>query len=580
MTTPAVPPQIWPLRTWGLALLGAAVGLACNAILPGDLNNPGTTRLAIAVFAIVAALALANVVERTRPLWSAGFAIVAGLIAAGVVLQGGPAFGDDVSVWRLVCAALAIAIATPLFQAWREAQTGLDRNAQPEPPAHFHWHIPYPAAHNRARTNLVLWFTSFAFLGITWLLVFLLAALFHLIGIDALRHLIEQRWFAYMLSGTALGAGIGLLRDRDAILGTLQRVVTTVLAVLAPALAIGLVGFVAALPFTGIEILWSATRSATPIMLGCSIAALVLLNAVTGDAPAEEARSKILRWSALALSATLPVLAVIAAVSTGVRIAQYGVTPDRLWALTFTIIAAAYAAAYFFAPVAGRGNWMALIRRGNLHLGLALCAAALLLATPLIDFGAISAHSQVARLERGSTSAAEFDWRALRYDYGAAGRTALARLAKSPDPAIRKAALSAQASKSRYDLGTASGQIDRRGEIGRNLVVIPATVKMPPALLDLIVGQGLCWNAAVPCVVILEGTASTVLGDAATSQQARRLNLGGDGKWQLDTTGSTDMTARRDPAVDAAIRAGKTEIRDIPQRQLFVDGKPVGPPFR
>ena len=45
-----------------------------------------------------------------------------------------------------------------------------------------------------------------------------------------------------------------------------------------------------------------------------------------------------------------------------------------------------------------------------------------LLALPLVDFGGISARQQVARLNAGEVSAEDFDYAALRWEFGDAGR--------------------------------------------------------------------------------------------------------------------------------------------------------------
>ena len=177
----------------------------------------------------------------------------------------------------------------------------------------------------------MLWCAAWAFVLISWLLANLLGELFDLIGIG----LIKMRWTkagsCWMLIGGAFGAAVGLLRDRDKVLGLLQRVVTTVLSVLAPVLAAGLVLFVLALPFTGLDVLWEKTRTPTPVMLACVAGAAILANAVIGNNPDEEARGTVLRWSAMALGAVAAPLVAVAAISTALRIGQYGFTPSRLW---------------------------------------------------------------------------------------------------------------------------------------------------------------------------------------------------------------------------------------------------------
>src|SRR3546814_18479833 len=71
--------------------------------------------------------------------------------------------------------------------------------------------------------------------------------MFHLIGIDLIRDLLNGEWFGWMLAGEAFGGAVGLLRERDRLVATLQRLVMIVLAVLAPVLAAALVIFLLSL---------------------------------------------------------------------------------------------------------------------------------------------------------------------------------------------------------------------------------------------------------------------------------------------------------------------------------------------
>lgn len=321
--------QDWPLRAWGLALLGGLVGLAVHFLLKADesLTPKGqmlNIRMALAVFSGLASFMFGVLVERSRILWSVAFAALTGAIVAMTVYWNAPAsWSGQEEPWRIGCALLCVAIAAPLFQAWRSQYRSREDL----------WHIPYAVTHQYAWANVVLWFAAWAFVGVTWLMAFLLGALFELIGIDALNDLLAKDWMALVLSCAALGAGVALLRDREHILGLLQRVVTTILAVLAPVLAFGLIAFIIALPFTGLTPLWEATKSTTPILLGCVIGALCLANAVIGDTEEQASQHPILRISALALGLSILPLALIAAISTGSRIHQYGLTPDRIWAV-------------------------------------------------------------------------------------------------------------------------------------------------------------------------------------------------------------------------------------------------------
>jgi len=606
-------PRDWPLRAAGLAVAGAAIGLAIHLLLRGKTQfqpTEDTLRIAVATFLGVGGIVYAFVVERERQALSLGFAVVAGLIVASVIHWngGGPGAWFE-EPWRLTCALLTVAIGAPLFQAWRGA--GERRS------------IPYVAAHNHAWTNVVLWFAAWAFVGIVWGLAFLLSELFQLIGIEALRVLINMDWFGPTLTGAAFGGAVGVLRDREKILGTLQRVVTTVLSVLAPVLAVGLLVFLAALPFTGLAPLWQATKSTTPILLACVIGALILANAVIGDAPEDESRGTVLRWAAVGLGIAMLPLAVIAAVSTGARIDQYGLTPDRLWAVVFTIIACAYGLAYLVAVVRARGGWAAPVRVANLRLGLALCGGALLLSTPLLGFGAISTRDQLARLESGQTSPAKFDWAALRFDFGPEGKAAVERLAKAGTTLkVREAAAAALRGENKYTVTAASEQRQRADILHGRLRILPAKVALPSDLRTRLAAYDACGEEGDctilytpganevfvarssppqscgqkrPCVAVTEPGVSAIAAELATGRvSAVRLVrdakgwLDGDGASLSDPALAPSSEARKARAVEgkaeydrkaAAVRSGSVEVREVRRRQVFVGGEPVGQPF-
>ncbi|HUD93619.1 DUF4153 domain-containing protein, partial [Sphingobium sp.] len=401
-----------------------------------------------------------------------------------------------------------------------------------------------------------------------------------LIGIRLLKELLGKEWMVLTLTGAALGAGIGLLRDRLPILGLMQRVVTTVLAVLAPLLAIGLVLFLLAIPFTGLAPLWDATRSTSPILLGCVIGALCLANAVIGDQPAHEARNPLLRGSVAALALSMLPLGVIAAISTGLRIHQYGLTPDRLWAVIFTAIACAYGLAYLVALLRGRLNAAPHVRTANLRLAIVLGLLALLLATPLVNFGALSARDQVARLASGRTPVGRFDWRALRFDFGPAGERATRKLAQQgATPAIRKAAATALKAKSRYEL--VRQDIPKPRIDPARLIVLPRGSSLPEALHDRLTDYGACGTDG-PCVVLYQpGSAEAVI----TTRSDSNMWTDRDGTWRsqpfvVNPARDGEQYRARTERIERALKAGRVEIRNVTRRQVFVDGEPIGAMFQ
>ncbi|WP_059151224.1 DUF4153 domain-containing protein [Novosphingobium barchaimii] len=555
-----------------MALLGAFTGLAIHVLtlrheIPPASEEVAQIKLALATFLGIGAILLGFLVERTRPTWTLSFAAVAGFVVALATYWNGPFnWYGSADIWQPACALLSVIIAAPLFQSWRgyrdQANSRLD--------------IPYVQAYHYAWTNVVLWCAAWVFVCIAWLMALLLGELFRLIGIRLLHDLLQEHWVILMLIGAALGAGIGLLRDREQILGLLQRVVTTVLAVLAPVLALGLIVFLAAIPVTGLAPLWEATKSTTPILLGCIIGALCLTNAVIGETDMQTPRSPVLRFSAQALCLAVLPLAVIAAISTGSRIHQYGLTPDRLWAVMFTGIACAYGLASLVAVIRGRLAPAAYLRTANLHLAVALCALAFLLSTPLVSFGALSTRDQVTRLRNGTTPADKFDWRALRFEFGSAGVEAVRDLARTgATPAIRAAAAEATKAKSRWEVSDLRLESPKPVIDQQRLTILPRKIALPDTLLARLPDYNAC-GLEDPCAVVYKAGS-----DEAVVLQGTRVNIWRrEGNvWSNEPGDKTFPGTERVKQINAGIASGKVELRDVTRRQMFVDGKPVGDPF-
>src|SRR5690606_35713831 len=166
---------------------------------------------------------------------------------------------------------------------------------------------------------------------------------------------------------------------------------------------------------------------------------------------AEMPRARVMRSAALVLALVILPLTVFAAVSMGTRIAQHGLSPERLWGLIAIAVATAFGLAYGVAVIRGRrAAWRDRLREANRNLAAGVCVLALFLALPILDFGALSARDQLARLQSGEVDVEEFDFAALRWDFGEPGRRALQRLAGSSDARIAELATGALAQRERY----------------------------------------------------------------------------------------------------------------------------------
>lgn len=570
-TVPIAPAPDWPRRPWLLAGLGAIGGAAIYAIAQWG-ESPGAGRIALATFIAVALTLVGITVELRRWTWSLAFAAAGGAVVALVVWwSGGPdaAPGGDSTPWRILCALIVIVLAAPFLQL--SAAAG-------------RWRTDYRGLYRHGLTNLIIFGGAVAFVGAAFVVAFLLSRLFELIGIHVLRHLLDEPGLPVMLAGAAFGGAIGVLRDRDRVLGSLQRGVLAVPALLAPVMGAGLLIFLVCLLFTGLAPLWAATRSTTPILLACIAGGVLLVNAVLGEGADDEATAPLPRYGAMAIGLSLLPLAIIAAVSTGLRIGQYGLTPDRLWATVFIAIAAACGLAYLVVLVLRRQEWGEGVRAANIRLALGVIGVALVLATPLVGFGAISARNQAARLMAGSVPPGVFDWAAMAFDFGPEGRRVLERLARTaPTPALRAEARATLAVKDRWQIRGA-----RQAENAATPIRLIPAGTLPPELADALARLWSCGTTEECVVRWRTGDAEAMVGHfparcdtcPPTVHSLRRLD---DGRWEAvegEASPVPDVSEReRAQRLRAAVRAGRFEAREVTRRQFFVDEEAVGPPF-
>ncbi|RZA20294.1 MAG: DUF4153 domain-containing protein, partial [Proteobacteria bacterium] len=393
------------------------------------------------------------------------------------------------------------------------------------------------------------------------------------------------------VSGAAFGAALGVLRNHLKLLGTLQSVVVLVLSLLAVPLAAGLLLFLLGMIVSGPDVLWRATESATPLLLSCAAGAFILANAIVREDDTDMTRSVVMRVTSFVLAMSILPLTLFAAVSMGTRIAQHGLSPERLWAVVAIAVACAYGVAAVSAAIRGRvKQWRPFLRQANLHLAAGLSVVALFLALPILDFGSISAKNQVARLERGAVSAADFDYDALRWDFGDAGREALAGLAKGSNATVAKRAVEAQARKERQWYGQREAT-EERDERLANLTFQFEDPVLRKEVQEFVRDEmGLCYR---PCVVldvgptkrasqwlaVVEGNQVQYISRAKNGQLRfeYELNRPKDGEENLLLTVSNPDRERL--ASDPATGVPQVEVRPFTGRQIYVDGKPVGQPF-
>ena len=548
----------WPLRPWALATLLGVAGLLVHLASDWDYGEMVPWRAALTGFVFFGPLALAFTLDRADWKQPLAFALIVGTVMAGIAWRVASAedrFADE-GYW-LASGVVAIVLALPLFQA------GFHK---------LRWRTDYEETHYHVWTDAISVAGALAFTGLSWLLLALLSELFHAINIDVLRDVMDEEWFGWMFSGTTFGAALGVLRNQLKIIGTLQSVVMLVFSLVAVPFAAALVIFILAVLPSGLEVLWSATRSPTPLLLSCAAASFVLVNAVVRNNDTEASSNKLLRWTALVLAMAILPLALMATVSTGTRIGEYGLSPERIWGLVAIIVAVAYGVAYFIAPIRGKmTHWMERVRSANMHLAVGTCVLAFLLALPLLNFGAISARDQLSRLDSGAVTVEDFDFTALRWDFGDAGREALETLTASDDAEIAKLAVEAQEQETRpYRYRDTVPKSERLA----NIRVISDDPEMEQRIRDHF--EDLDWHCNKPCVLIDTGI------DEGEQRRVKKVEERLVSDWLIARNDEGDGRERY--AVEGTETPlygpeSQVEIREWTGRRIYIDGEPAGDPF-
>jgi len=340
-------------------------------------------------------------------------------------------------------AALLVIAALGVYDAWRSLGLAAERDGAPSPALAvcltaglFIAHAlvlagareqrriaSYPSYFDVAwKLGLQLAFCGL-FVGATWLVLQLGAALFDLVKLDFLRRAIEQSWFAIPVTAFAFAIAMHLTDVKPGIVRGIRNLVHVLLSWILPVLTLLVAGFLASLPFTGLAPLW-ATRSAAGLLLTAAGAFVVLLNAAwqDGQTPAPRPVAVAARVAGLLL---VP-LTLLAGYALALRVIEHGWTVDRIVAAACLALAACYAGGY--AAAALRRGWLPTLAGVNVAAAFVALGVVALLFSPLCDPARLSVNSQMVRLEAGRITLRQLDVAYLHHHGARYGRAALGRL--------------------------------------------------------------------------------------------------------------------------------------------------------
>lgn len=279
---------------------------------------------------------------------------------------------------------------------------------------------------------------ALVFLGVVWAVVLLSNEVLLIVGVTVIDDLLDHGMVPLALSGAALGLGMAVIHELAEVIA--PHLAVRLIRLLLPAVLVVMAVFLAALPFRGLSGLVSGLSPA--LLLLTKVAAGVALVSVTVDQDdSRAAEGRVLVRSAQAMALILPVVAALAAWALWLRIAQHGLTPERLFSGLVAGLALVYGGLYAWAVLRGKG-WQGRIRQGNIVMALAIILASALWLSPLLNAERLSAQNHLARFDAGLTPVADLDPRALE-NWGRPGAAVLEELnRRAKDPA--QAALAAR----------------------------------------------------------------------------------------------------------------------------------------
>ena len=267
----------------------------------------------------------------------------------------------------------------------------------------------YAALFANAWRNLLVAGLSLALLGGVAVLLALWAALFAILGIDALADTFVEPWFVLPAAGIAFGLGTMLFRRRDALIDGIVGLLESLARYLLPVVLAIVAVFLVTLPFVTVGALWDTGLGSRILIALAAIA--VLLIAIAYRPGADLRFPRPVQVAVTAVVAVLPVLSALALMGILIRVGQYGWTVSRCWAVTYAAILALFSLGYLWGVIRYRAEWPRITAPVNVATVCVILAVLLLQNTPVLDFRAISTKSQLARVESSEIEAAEFDFR-------------------------------------------------------------------------------------------------------------------------------------------------------------------------
>lgn len=348
------------------------------------------------------------------------------------------------------------------------------------------------------------------FVLIFWGILWLWAGLFIVIEIDFFSELFKKDWFIFPILGLSSGLGIIIFRELTSVIDNITKLLRGLIKLLLPLVVIISVIFLAALPFSGLEVLW-ATGSGTSLLLWLTALILFFTNAVYQDGRGSAPYPDVVHRLLYAGLFVLPVTCALSFYGLWLRLDQHGWTVLRSWGFVVWLILALFSVGYTWGIFKRGDAWPSALARVNIHMGWAIVVIMILANSPLLDFRKISLADQLNRVDDGEVNWSDFDFFYVRQQLGRPGYLAMETLkARIGDSDPELLALIENPTPNRFIADEADKQL-----FWDNVVLRPAGMELPVALRQQIERGSLVGRAAVTVIV--------------------RVDLNGDGVFEYAT---------------------------------------------
>lgn len=280
--------------------------------------------------------------------------------------------------------------------------------------------ISYSSLFKLSWRNFIIFGECFLFVLIFWGILHLGAGLFSVLEIEYFKELLKKAWFVIPVLNLAFGFAIIVFRNIIFTVDNISTILQTLIKFLLPALTIVSLGFIATLPFTGLDTLWK-TGTGSLLVMWLQALTLFFVNAVYQDASHERPYHLILHRLIFIGVAILPIYSLISFYGLWLRIDQYGLSVDRCWAVLTCLLLACFSFGYLIGIIKKRDAWLEALSKVNITMGIVVLVFMLLVNSPLLNFQSISATSQLSRLHKGEVTHEDFDYKYFDRSLGRQG---------------------------------------------------------------------------------------------------------------------------------------------------------------